>query len=207
MIHSAIPKLSLNLFVKGSFLLLMVDGHTSGIMQLALFLAEEGQPQGQGRVPTQPLNGEARTVLGHPLKLRLATQIHAQLTDRGPHGVHGDIVVKHVVEEPENVIERAQTRPQVTEGRTVLDLLQLLKVAILSIVQLPVRGLPGVPGENVPLRVVEELMNVTERVQTRPQAMEERTVSGLQLLHNTAIAFIVQLMVPGPPGVLGDIVL
>lgn len=185
----------------------MVDGHTSGIMQLALFLAEEGQPQGQGRVPTQPLNGEATTVLGHPLKLRLATQIHAQLTDCGPHGVHGDIVVKHVVEEPENVIERAQTRPQVTEGRTVLDLLQLLKVAILSIVQLPVRGLPGVPGENVPLRVVEELMNVTERVQTRPQATEERTVSGLQLLHNTAIAFIVQLMVPGPPGVLGDIVL
>uniref|UniRef100_K1Q6Z0 Hemicentin-1 n=1 Tax=Magallana gigas TaxID=29159 RepID=K1Q6Z0_MAGGI len=41
----------------------MVDGHTSGIMQLALFLAEEGQPQGQGRVPTQPLNGEATTVL------------------------------------------------------------------------------------------------------------------------------------------------
>lgn len=57
----------------------MVDGHTSGIMQLALFLAEEGQPQGQGRVPTQPLNGEATTVLGHPLKLRLATQIHAQV--------------------------------------------------------------------------------------------------------------------------------
>lgn len=57
----------------------MVDGHTSGIMQLALFLAEEGQPQGQGRVPTQPLNGEARTVPGHPLKLRLATQIHAQV--------------------------------------------------------------------------------------------------------------------------------
>lgn len=119
--------------------------------------------------------------------------------------------------------------------------------------KLPVRGLPGVPGENVPLRVVEELMNVTERVQTRPQATEERTVSGLQLLHNTAKAFIVQvridvlmqptpylaytassmcgcnktdftlsfsanfyyhmiifnmkLMVPGPPGALGDIVL
>lgn len=113
------------------------------------------------------------------------------------------------------------------------------------------------PGENVPLRVVEELMNVIERVQTRPQATEDRTVSGLQLLHNTATAIIVQvradvllqrkpttehsrlhpykdainqalsgfihpfsadfyyhmiifnmkLMVPGPPGVLGDIVL
>lgn len=61
--------------------------------------------------------------------------------------------------------------------------------------KLPVRGLPGVPGENVPLRVVEELMNVTERVQTRPQATEERTVSGLQLLHNTAIAFIVQVRI------------
>lgn len=45
-----------------------------------------------------------------------------KLTDLGPHGVLGDIVVKHVVEEPENVIERAQTRPQVTEGRTVLGL-------------------------------------------------------------------------------------
>lgn len=45
-----------------------------------------------------------------------------KLTDLGPHGVLGDIVVKHVVEEPENVIERAQTRPQVTEGRTVLSL-------------------------------------------------------------------------------------
>lgn len=63
------------------------------------------------------------------------------MTDRGPHGVHGDIVVKHVVEEPENVIERAQTRPQVTEGRTVLDLLQLLKVAILSIVQVSINDL------------------------------------------------------------------
>lgn len=61
--------------------------------------------------------------------------------------------------------------------------------------KLPVRGLPGVPGENVPLRVVEELMNVTERVQTRPQATEERTVSGLQLLHNTAKAFIVQVRI------------
>lgn len=64
--------------------------------------------------------------------------------------------------------------------------------------QLPVRGLPGVPGENVPLRVVEELMNVTERVQTRPQATEERTVSGLQLLHNTAKAFIVQVRMQPP---------
>lgn len=64
-----------------------------------------------------------------------------KLTDCGPHGVHGDIVVKHVVEEPENVIERAQTRPQVTEGRTVLDLLQLLKVAILSIVQVSINYL------------------------------------------------------------------
>lgn len=45
-----------------------------------------------------------------------------KLTDLGPHGVLGDIVVKHVVEEPENVIERAQIRPQVTEGRTVLGL-------------------------------------------------------------------------------------
>lgn len=45
-----------------------------------------------------------------------------KLTDLGPHGVLGDIVVKHVVEEPENVIERAQTRPKVTEGRTVLGL-------------------------------------------------------------------------------------
>lgn len=45
-----------------------------------------------------------------------------KLTDLGPHGVLGDIVVKHVVEEHENVIERAQTRPQVTEGRTVLGL-------------------------------------------------------------------------------------
>lgn len=63
------------------------------------------------------------------------------MTDCGPHGVHGDIVVKHVVEEPENVIERAQTRPQVTEGRTVLDLLQLLKVAILSIVQVSINDL------------------------------------------------------------------
>lgn len=61
--------------------------------------------------------------------------------------------------------------------------------------KLPVRGLPGVPGENVPLRVVEELMNVTERVQTRPQATEEHTVSGLQLLHNTAKAFIVQVRI------------
>lgn len=61
--------------------------------------------------------------------------------------------------------------------------------------KLPVRGLPGVPGENVPLRVVEELMNVTERVQTRPQATEEQTVSGLQLLHNTAKAFIVQVRI------------
>lgn len=64
--------------------------------------------------------------------------------------------------------------------------------------KLPVRGLPGVPGvpgENVPLRVVEELMNVTERVQTRPQATEERTVSGLQLLHTTAKAFIVQVRI------------
>lgn len=59
--------------------------------------------------------------------------------------------------------------------------------------KLPVRGLPGVPGENVPLRVVEELMNVIERVQTRPQATEDRTVSGLQLLHNTATAIIVQV--------------
>lgn len=58
-----------------------------------------------------------------------------KLTDLGPHGVLGDIVVKHVVEEPENVIERAQTRPQVTEGRTVLGLIELLKVAILNIVQ------------------------------------------------------------------------
>lgn len=64
--------------------------------------------------------------------------------------------------------------------------------------KLPVRGLPGVPGENVPLRVVEELMNVTERVQTRPQATEERTVSGLQLLHNTAKAFIVQVRMQPP---------
>lgn len=47
---------------------------------------------------------------------------YLKLTDLGPHGVLGDIVVKHVVEEPENVIERAQTRPQVTEGRTVLGL-------------------------------------------------------------------------------------
>lgn len=62
----------------------------------------------------------------------------------------------------------------------------------------PVRGLPGVPGENVPLRVVEELMNVAERVQTRPQATEERTVSGLQLLHNTAKAFIVQVRMQPP---------
>lgn len=100
----------------------MVDGHISGIMELALFLAEEGLAQGQGRVPTQPLNGEAMTARDHPLKLRLATRIHVQLTDLGPHGVLGDIVVKHVVEEPENVIERAQTRPQVTEGRTVLGL-------------------------------------------------------------------------------------
>lgn len=61
--------------------------------------------------------------------------------------------------------------------------------------KLPVRGLPGVPGENVPLHVVGELMNVTERVQTRPQATEERTVSGLQLLHNTAKAFIVQVRI------------
>lgn len=61
--------------------------------------------------------------------------------------------------------------------------------------KLPVRGLPGVPGGNVPLRVVEELMNVTERVQTRPQATEERTVSDLQLLHNTAKAFIVQVRI------------
>lgn len=45
-----------------------------------------------------------------------------KLTDLGPHGVLWDIVVKHVVEEHENVIERAQTRPQVTEGRTVLGL-------------------------------------------------------------------------------------
>lgn len=64
-----------------------------------------------------------------------------KLTDRGPYGVHGDIVVKHVVEEPENVTERAQTRPQVTEGRIVLDLLQLLKVAILSIVQVSINDL------------------------------------------------------------------
>lgn len=61
--------------------------------------------------------------------------------------------------------------------------------------KLPVRGLPGVPGENVPLRVVEELMNVAERVQTRPQATEDQTVSGLQLLHNTAKAFIVQVRI------------
>lgn len=61
--------------------------------------------------------------------------------------------------------------------------------------KLPVRGLPGVPGENVPLRVVEELMNVTERVQTRPQTMEELTVSGLQHLHNTAKAFNVQVRI------------
>lgn len=71
--------------------------------------------------------------------------INFKLTDCGPHGVHGDIVVKHVVEEPENVIERAQTRPQVTEGRTVLDLLQLLKVAILSIVQVSIND-PFVSG-------------------------------------------------------------
>lgn len=61
--------------------------------------------------------------------------------------------------------------------------------------KLPVRGLPGVPGENVPLHVVEELMNVIECVQTRPQATEDRTVSGLQLLHITATAIIVQVRV------------
>lgn len=58
-----------------------------------------------------------------------------KLTDLGPHGVLGDIVVEHVGEEPESVIERAHIRPQVTEGRTVSGLQELLKVAILNIVQ------------------------------------------------------------------------
>lgn len=59
-----------------------------------------------------------------------------------------------------------------------------------------VLGPHGVPGGKVPLRVVEEHRNVTERAQNQSQATEGRVVLGQQILiHNLAIAIIVQVRI------------
>lgn len=56
-----------------------------------------------------------------------------------------------------------------------------------------VLGPHGVPGGNVPLRVVEEHRNVTERAQNQPQIMEGRIVPGLIRTHKTATQILVQV--------------
>uniref|UniRef100_A0A8W8IDJ2 Uncharacterized protein n=1 Tax=Magallana gigas TaxID=29159 RepID=A0A8W8IDJ2_MAGGI len=61
-------------------------------------------------------------------------------------------------------------------------------------------------GVIVPIRVVEEHLNVIERAQILPQGTEERTVLGQRILHNPATLIIVQLTVPGLHEVPGGIV-
>jgi len=134
---------------------------------------------------------------------RLVILGHVQLMEIGLHGVHGVIVLRHVVMENKIEIDHAQIPNHSMEVNFVKEKAMEHRLAILGPVQWMVDGLNGVIGMNALNHVEMELQKEYEVALIQNHKMEDNIV--MERIFN--IMFVppihVQLMVAGQNGKVG----